>query len=87
SLCTTSASLVRRKRTCTSATVTNSRSADPPTMVAAIMSPGPQRSMNCDDLHFSLGHTNDDNARKTAKQRGIKVAGVRGYCDGCGQSK
>ena len=63
------------------------RSADPPPMVAAIMRPGPQRSMNCDDLHFSLGHTNDDNARETDKQRGIKVTGVRGYCDDCGESK
>ena len=63
------------------------RSANPPAMVAATMLPGPQRSMNCDDLHFSLGHTNDDNARETAKQRGIKVTGVRGSCDGCGQSK
>ena len=62
-------------------------SADPPAMVAAMMHPGPQRSMNCDDLHFSLGHTNDDNARETAKQRGIKVTGVRGYCDGCGEPK
>ena len=62
-------------------------SADPPAMVAAMMRPGPQRSMNCDDLDFSLGHTNDDNARETAKQRGIKVTGVRGYCDGCGESK
>ena len=63
------------------------RSADPPVMVAAMMRPGSQRSINCDDLHFSLGHTNDDNARETAKQRGIKVTGVRGYCDGCGESK
>ena len=63
------------------------RSADPPAMVAAVIRPGPQRSMNCDDLHFSLGHTNDDNAREIAKQRGIKVTGVRGYCDGCGESK
>ena len=63
------------------------RSADPPAIVAAMMRPGPQRRMNCDDLHFSLGHTNADNARETAKQRGIKVTGVRGYCDGCGQSK
>ena len=69
------------------ATRVKHRSADPPAMVAAMMRPGPQRSMNCDDLHFSLGHTSDDNARKTAKQRGIKVTGVRGYCDGCGESK
>ena len=69
------------------ATRVKHRSADPPAMVAAMALPGPQRSMNCDDLHFSLGHTNDDNARETAKQRGIKVTGVRGYCDGCGVSK
>ena len=69
------------------ATRVKHRSADPPAMVAALMRPGPQRSINCDDLHFSLGHTNDDNARETAKQRGIKVTGVRGYCDGCGESK
>ena len=69
------------------ATRVKHRSADPPAMVAAMMRPGPQRSINCDDLHFSLGHTNDDNARETAKQRGIKLTGVRGYCDGCGESK
>ena len=69
------------------ATRVKHRSADPPAMVAAMMRPGPQRSMNCDDLHFFLGHTNDDNARETAKQRGIKVTGVRGYCNGCGESK
>ena len=69
------------------ATRVKHRSADPPAMVAAMMRPGPQRGMNCDDLHFSLGHTNDDNARETAKQRDIKVTGVRGYCDGCGESK
>ena len=62
-------------------------SADPPAIVAAMMRPGPQRSMNCNDLDFSLGHINDDNARETAKQRGIKVTGVWGYCDGCGESK
>ena len=69
------------------ATRVKHRSADPPAIVAAMMRPGPQRSMNCDDLHFSLGHTNDDNARETTKQRDIKVTGVRGYCDGCGESK
>ena len=68
------------------ATRVKHRSADPPAMVAAMMRLGPQRSINCDDLHFSLGHTNDDNARETANQRGIKVTGVRGYCDGCGES-
>ena len=69
------------------ATRVKHRRAEPPAMVAAMMRPGLQRSMNCDDLHFSLGHTNNDNALETAKQRGIKVTGVRGYCDGCGESK
>ena len=69
------------------ATRVKHRSADPPAMVAAMMRPGPQRSINCDDVHFSLGHTNEDNAREIARQRGIKVTGVRGYCDGCGESK
>ena len=54
------------------ATRVKHRSADPPAMVAAMMRPGPPRSMNCDDLHFSLGHTNDDNARETAKQRRLR---------------
>ena len=58
------------------ATRVKHRSADPPAMVAAMMRPGPQRSMHCDDLHFSLGHTNDDNTRETAKESGIKVTGV-----------
>ena len=61
--------------------------AGPPAMVAAMMRPGQQRSINSDDLHISLGHTNDDIERETAKQMGIKVTGARGYCDGCGEAK
>ena len=61
--------------------------AGPPAMVAAVMRPGQQRSINSDDLHISLGHTNDANARETAKQMGIKVTGAREYCDGCGEAK
>ena len=56
-------------------------------MVAAMMQPGQQRSINSDDLHVSLGHTNDTNACDTAKQVVIKVKGTRGYCDGCGEAE
>ena len=69
------------------ATRVKHRTADPPAMVAAMMRPEPQRSMNCDDLHFSLDHTNNDNVRETAEQSSIKATGVRGYYDGCGESK
>ena len=61
--------------------------ADLPATVAAMMRLGQQRSINSDDLHISLGHTNDANARETAKQMGIKATGIRGYCDGCGEAK
>lgn len=53
-------------------------SAGPPAMVAAMLRPGPRQSINCDDLHYPLGHTNDANARETAKQRGLKVTGIGG---------
>ena len=62
-------------------------SAGPPTMVAAMMRPGQQWSMNSDDLHIFLGNTNDANVRETAKQMGMKVTGTRGYCDGGGEAK
>ena len=41
--------------------------AGPPTMVAAMMRPGQQRSIRRDDLRISPGHTNDANAIETAK--------------------
>ncbi|CAB1119977.1 unnamed protein product [Ectocarpus sp. CCAP 1310/34] len=56
-------------------------------MVAATVRPGRPRSININDLHVSLGHTNDANARETAKQLGIQVTGTRGYCAGCGEAK
>ena len=59
----------------------------PPAMVAAMMRPGQQRSINSDDLQISLGHTNDAIARETAKQMGMKVTDTRGYCDGCSEAK
>ena len=58
-----------------------------PARVAVMVRPGQQRSINSNDLHISLGHTNDANARETAKHVGIKVTGTRGYCDGYGEAK
>ena len=58
-----------------------------PAMVAAMMRPGPPSSMNVNDLHISLGHTNDVIAHETRKQMGMKVTDTRGYCDGCGEEK
>ena len=58
------------------------RATGPPATVAAMM-----RSINSDDLHISLGHTNDANARSTAKQLWMKVTSIRGNCDGCDEEK
>ena len=54
--------------------------ANPLAMVAAMMRPAQQRSIN--GLQIFLGHTNDAIARETAKQMGMKVTDTRGYCDG-----
>ena len=59
----------------------------PPATAAAMMRPDPPSSMNVNDLHISLGHTNDTIARETAKQMGMKVTDTREYCDGCGEAK
>ena len=59
----------------------------PPPMLAALMRPGPQRSMDINDLHLALGHAHDANAAETARQRKMKVTGYRNYCDGCGDTK
>ena len=59
----------------------------PPAMVAAVMRPGRQRSMNNNDLHYSLGHANNDTLRETAKQLHLKLNGHRQYCSGCGEAK
>ena len=61
--------------------------AGPPAMVAAMMWPGQQRSINSDDLHVSLGPKIDTNACETTKQVRIEVTSTRGYCDGCGEAK
>ena len=58
-----------------------------PATLAAMMRPGQQRSINSDDLHISLDHTNDANARDTATQMRTKVTGTRGYYDGCDKTK
>ena len=62
-------------------------SRSPPAMVAAVMRPGRQRSMNINDMHYSLGHANDATLRETAKQLHLKLIGHRQYCSGCGEAK
>ena len=62
-------------------------SRDPPAMVAAVMRPGRQRSMNINDMHYSLGHANDATLRETAKQLHLKLTGHWQYCSGCGEAK
>ena len=59
----------------------------PPAMVAAMMRPGPPASMNVNDFHNSLGHANVKAMYETAKQVGIKLAGIQEYCDGCAAAK
>ena len=59
----------------------------PPAMVAAVMRPGRQRSMNINDMSYSLGHANDAALRETAKQLRLKLTGHRQYCSGCGEAK
>ena len=61
--------------------------AGPSAMVAVMVRPGQQRSINIDDLHIALGHTKDVNEHEVAKQMGIKVTGTRGYYDGCDEAK
>ena len=39
------------------------------------MRPGRQRSMNINDMHYSLGHANDATLRETAKQLHLKLTG------------
>ena len=58
-----------------------------PAMVAAVMRPGRQRSMNISDMHYSLGHANDATLREPAKQFHLKLTGHRQYCSGCGEAK
>ena len=52
--------------------------ADSAAMVAVMMRPGQQQDINNNDLHISLGYTNDAIARETAKQMGMKVTDTRG---------
>ena len=59
----------------------------PSAMVAAVMRPGRQSSMNINDMHYSLGHANDATLRQTAKQLHLKLIGHRQYCSGCGKAK
>ena len=59
----------------------------PPAMVAAVMRPGRQRSININDMHYSLGHANDDTLRETAKQVHLKLIDHWQYCSGYGEAK
>ena len=59
----------------------------PPAMVAAMMRPGPPSSMNVNDFHNSVDHTNVKTLYETAKQMGIKLTGIQEYCDGCAAAK
>ena len=59
----------------------------PPAMVAAMMWPGPPSSMNVNDFHNSLGHANTKALYETAKQMGIKLAGIQEYCHDCATAK
>ena len=55
----------------------------PSVLAAASLRPGSQSWIDVNDLHCSLGHTNDAVVRETVRQLGIKVTGRFGYCDGC----
>ena len=59
----------------------------PPAMVAAVMRPGRQRSMNINDMHYSPGHANNATLRETAKQLPLELTGHRQCCSGCGEAK
>ena len=59
----------------------------PPSMGAAVVRPGRQRSININDMHYSLGHANDATLREAAKQLHLKLTGHRQYCSGCGEAK
>ena len=56
-------------------------------MVTAVMRPGRQRSMNINDMRYSLGHANDSTLRETAKQLHLKLTGHRQCCSGCDEAK
>ncbi|CAB1096622.1 unnamed protein product [Ectocarpus sp. CCAP 1310/34] len=59
----------------------------PPAMVAVMLRPGTQSSIDYNALHCSLGHANSKTLYETARQMGIKVTGTPEYCDGCAESK
>ena len=59
----------------------------PPAMVAAVMRSGKQRSMNINDMHYSLGHANDATLHETAKQLPLKLTGYRQYCSSYSEAK
>lgn len=60
---------------------------DPPTMLTALMRPGPQRSIDVYDLHASLRRIHDANFADTARQNGLKMTGYSNYCGDYGALK
>ena len=59
----------------------------PPAMAVAVLRPGATTSADINDLHVSLGHTHEENLRKTAKQMGIRVTGTLVPCSECAAAK
>lgn len=59
-----------------------------PTLAAAVVRPGRQRSMNMNDLlHQVLAHGNEATIKETSKQLGIKVTSLVEFCDTCAEAK
>ena len=54
----------------------------PAALCAAVMRPGKPFSIDVNDFHASLGHTNIKSMIETAKQMGIKQTGIQRYSDG-----
>lgn len=53
-----------------------------PALVAAMMQPGPPKSMNVKDFFHSLEHANSKVLVATAKHLGIKLVGIQEHCAG-----
>ena len=51
-------------------------------MIAAVLAPGQQKSIDINDLHYALGHAHEGIVRATAKDMGTKVTGTLGFCGG-----
>ena len=56
-------------------------------MIAAVLAPGQQKSIDINDLHYALGHAHEGILRTTAKDMGTKVTGTLRFCGGCANAK